>query len=180
MHASSRVRLTMLERWISCRDDFAGNFQVKYFRLEQLWGAGTWYSLRPARSAKPPVVRPALSLPRRPEQCQRKNGDGDDPIPLVRKLTRFIERGRGELAKLATGSRRDCNLQHAVALVREQVVGFFDLVQRKAMRHHRAQVDPARTRSRPSAAASAPCRRGRASSRSDGRRAPPRKRPAEW
>jgi hypothetical protein len=38
----------------------------------------------------------------------------------------------------------DRHLEHAVALVREQFVGFLDAVERKSMRDHRPKIDPAR------------------------------------
>jgi hypothetical protein len=38
-------------------------------------------------------------------------------------------------------SRRDRDLEHSIALVREEVIGGFDLIQLKPVGHHRAQVD---------------------------------------
>ena len=64
--------------------------------------------------------------------------------------------------RAAAPSGRDRDLQHAVALVGEQLVGLLDVVELEAVRHHRPQVDAAATRSPPSAAACAPCRRGTA------------------
>lgn len=39
-------------------------------------------------------------------------------------------------------SRSDRDLQHPVALVREEIVGGLDIVQLEPVRHHRSQVDP--------------------------------------
>ena len=48
--------------------------------------------------------------------------------------------GRG-----AFGVRSGCDgdLQHAVALVAEQIVGGFDLVELEAVRYHGSEIDPA-------------------------------------
>ena len=41
----------------------------------------------------------------------------------------------------ASGGYRD--LEHAVALVREQIIGVLDPLQREAMRYQRREIDPA-------------------------------------
>lgn len=74
---------------------------------------------------------------------KQANPVGPDTFPAI---ARSRQNQTGQASGVKSG--RDRDFQHAVALVREQVIGRFDLVQFEAVRDQRLEVDAARCHDR--------------------------------
>jgi len=78
---------------------------------------------------------------RRAFRQERAEGDRSVSVPYYR-LAGMDEPATSSIGPRSLSFRRDRYLEHAVTLVREQVVGFFDLVEREPVSNERPKVCP--------------------------------------